>query len=502
MSNKPSKISSFISALLLFLSLIGYILLVFHTERTAFAPLMLLYTALFALFLIFFRRNKHYTMGISAAIVFRLVLLFALPNLSDDFYRFYWDGQLLANGISPFAFTPSDWMVNLQALDNSLLAENLSPLFSQLNSPEYFTIYPPVCQFVFWVSAKLFPSNIIGAVFVMKFFIFLFELGSLFFLTQLLRHWKLRPNLIFLYALNPLIIIELMGNIHFEAAMICFSLMAVWLLIKRWFSLSAVAMVLAICSKLLPLIFLPFLIKRLFFFSNKAQQENIEKTTHPTPTLPIANALGKLPSNMLDWKYYLPLLQYFAIVGIGVLALFSMIMSIEEVKNILSSIDLYFRSFEFNASIYYIVRQVGYSIKGWNIIQTAGPALGALTFFSILGLALLEKKKSYASLFRMMLLSLSAYLLFTTIVHPWYLTPLVAFCIFTNFRYPILWSFLVMLTYFTYQTSAYHENLYLVAIEYILLLIFIVYELLCQQKANHYVNQFTKLEEGCFINRF
>lgn len=449
-------LSTLIVSLLVYIQISGI-------SRTNFDGFILLYTILFALYFFYFKQSidnpKNVFIGVGAAILFRVALLFTIPNLSDDFYRFFWDGQLLTNGIGPFAATPAEWVANggtatISALNNDL--------YSKLNSPEYFTIYPPVCQFVFWTAAKLFPNNLEGAVIVMKFFMLLFELGTLFFLSRMLKHWKLRPDLILLYALNPLVIIELTGNIHFEAGMICFSLMAVWLFVKKMPNGSALAMALAICTKLLPLIFLPFLIKRLF----KNQS-------------------------------FIPMLKYFSIVGLIVVALFSMVLNVEEVKNILASIDLYFRRFEFNASVYYLIREIGYWVKGWNIIQSAGPILGVLTFGSICGLAFLEKKRSWVSLLRMMLLSLSIYLVFANIVHPWYIASLIAFCLFTNFRYPILWSFLIMLTYQTYQTTAYQENLWIVGIEYTLLLAFIVYELVCQQRTNEYMDNFCRIKQAC-----
>jgi hypothetical protein len=54
---------------------------------------------------------------IGAALLFRLLLLFAVPALSDDFYRFLWDGRLSLEGINPFLYTPrqliqSGWGAN------------------------------------------------------------------------------------------------------------------------------------------------------------------------------------------------------------------------------------------------------------------------------------------------------------------------------------------------------------------------------------------------------
>ena len=41
------------------------------------------------------------------AILFRLTLLFSEPGLSDDIYRYVWDGRVFANGINPFLYPPT-----------------------------------------------------------------------------------------------------------------------------------------------------------------------------------------------------------------------------------------------------------------------------------------------------------------------------------------------------------------------------------------------------------
>jgi alpha-1,6-mannosyltransferase len=78
----------------------------------------------------------------------RAVLLFSLPSLSDDYNRFLWDGHLSAAGISPFGLLPK------QALELGIAAVN-EELFNQLNSPDYFTVYPPLNQSIFELSVSL-----------------------------------------------------------------------------------------------------------------------------------------------------------------------------------------------------------------------------------------------------------------------------------------------------------------------------------------------------------
>jgi hypothetical protein len=363
----------------------------------------------------------------------RFLLIFALPNLSDDVYRFIWDGRLLVNGHNPFDFLPSYY------LENSISIPGINEaLFNKLNSPEYFTIYPPVAQGIFAFACWLFPNSIIGSAITMKVFLFLCEVGSLFFIKKLLDHFHLPAKNILLYALNPLIIIELCGNLHFEATMICFLLSAVFFLVKNKMTLSACSIALSVASKLLPLMFLPFLIKR------------------------------------LGWKKSI---QYFAMVGVVIVLLFAPLLSGTFFNNFGTSLDLYFQKFEFNASIYYVIRWVGYQVVGYNWIQSTGPALAMIVLLGILTVTFLEKNFNWKNLFEKMLFAICFYLAFATIVHPWYVSLPVMLCLFTRFRFPILWSGLIFLTYINYSYDEYFENLWMVGIEYVLVFSFLIYEL-------------------------
>ncbi len=362
-----------------------------------------------------------------AAIGFRVLLLGAMPHLSDDYVRFIWDGRLLAHGYNPYLYLPSALIGTPVAASAGLTTD----LFQALNSPNYFTVYPPVGQALFAMAAWLSPGNLLGNVIGLRVPIVLTEIGTLWLLVKLLRRAGQNPNLALLYGLNPLVILELTGNVHAEAILIFFVLSAVWLVGRGWFAASAGALALSIGTKLLPLLLLPLVIRH------------------------------------LGWRRGL---SYAGLTGGFTALLFLPFMSVELVQNVGASLRLYVQNFEFNASVYYLVRAAGYQFLGVNIIAGAGVGLSVVTLAGVVWVA---RRWGRAAPVHALLLTVTGYFLLATTVHPWYLTSLVAVGVFVPFRYPLVWSGVVWLSYATYQTNPYHENLWLTSAEYLILLAFV-----------------------------
>ncbi len=413
----------------------GVLYLGFGVDRTAFASLFPAFVIAFAGYLLLVWRvgTEGIRYWLALGILLRLVLIFAFPRLSDDVYRFIWDGQLVASGENPFAHLPAYYLEAGQAV------RGLSPeLYDHLNSPAYYSIYPPVAQVVFTVAAWLSPGSWYGAAVVMKVFLLAAELGTLFLLLQLLRTFSLPAGRALYYWLNPLILVELIGNLHFEGVMICFLLLALYLLTRGQYGGAAGAMALSVATKLLPLMLLPFLLWRLW-----GKPYRVFFLTFGAVTLLL----------------FLPLLA-----GAGVVDGFG------------DSLDLYFRKFEFNASLYYVLRAYGYYEIGWNQIARFGPQLAKLAAAAILILAYLDERTDWRSLPGRWFGAFVLYLLCATTVHPWYLAvPLVLGC-FTPWRFPLWWSFFIMLTYTTYLEEPYRENLWLVGAEYLAVAGIFLYE--------------------------
>lgn len=427
-------------------SAVFYFLLAYTIPREQFGLLIGLLTGLFLGYAWVIRTetgNEQRTGGVDrflfgSAVLFRLLLLFAMPQLSDDVYRFVWDGRLVAHGYNPYLYVPSQLLntpiVVTCGLDRSLL--------QQLNSPNYFTVYPPFNQALFGVTAWLSPDSLLGNVVWLRVPIVLSEIGSLWLMVKLLRRLNQNPDLVLLYGLNPLVILELTGNLHFEAVMIFFALLATWLFIEGRWPTSAGVLAIAIGTKLLPLLLLPLIVRR------------------------------------VGWRRGI---GYSLLTGVCTAALFAPFASVELVQNVFSSINLYFQKFEFNASVYYVLRSIGYWIKGYNAIERIGFWLSITTTLSILWIAF---RWCTVPSSVQLIATLTLYFAFATTVHPWYVTTLVAASVFTRFRYPLVWSALIPLSYFTYHAQPYQENLWLTAVEYGIVAVVMIVEIRTYQTRN------------------
>ena len=239
-----------------FISVICFIFLGYFTARAAFYQLFFLVSALFVGYFNFIKnKEQHSATLFGLGLIFRIILLGCTPFLSQDFYRFIWDGRLLASGFSPYEFTPNQILSSTQIQQAQELYDGMGSL-----SASHFSNYPPVNQ-LFFALAGLFSSNsIFGSILIFKTIIILADVGIYFIGKRILKLMSLNQNNIFFYFLNPLVIIELTGNLHFEGVMLCFLLIGIYFLIRKQLIFSAVFIALSISTKLLPLLLLPILI--------------------------------------------------------------------------------------------------------------------------------------------------------------------------------------------------------------------------------------------------
>ncbi len=437
--------------------MVFYILFSYFTERSDFLNLLLLYSGLFYCAWRIIKASQFNFWALAGiGVFFRILFLPAIPNLSQDFYRFLWDGRLLIQGVNPYTVTPqlfnTDLSTALEVTSGKTVnqARELIAGMGELNASHYSN-YPPINQLCFAIAALFAKNSIVGSVIALRILIIAADLGILYFGKRLLEKLNLPVKNIFWYFLNPFIIIELTGNLHFEGVMLFFVVCAFYLLHKgKWFW-AAVLLGVSVSVKLLPLLFLPMFFKYL-----------------------LTNDKGKTSIFGLhfDKLSVIKMVLFYAVTLSTILITFAPFLSQDFITNFAATIGLWFQNFEFNASVYYVIRWIGFQTVGWNIIGTVGKILPLIVIAFILMLAFFRRNTTTQQLITAILLGVSFYFLLSTTVHPWYVATPLILSVFTRYRFPIVWSFMVIFSYSAYSAEGFSENLGLVAIEYIVVIVF------------------------------
>lgn len=376
----------------------------------------------------------------------RVLLFFAEPNLSDDYFRYIWDGTLLKNGYNPFHHLPSEVIEWKTASEMGFSSE----LYESFNSQNYYSVYPPVNQFVFWISALIGNGDVYISNLVIRFFMLLSEFGSIYFLLKLLLRYRIPLKHSLFYILNPLILLELTVNLHFEGFMIFFLLGAIYMFETNRIYWAGVFWGFAICTKLLPLVFLPLLL----------------------------------------FRY--PLLKTIKIGSTAILTtviLFLPFYSDTMLPNMLDSINKYFGFFFFNAGIPYVIRE--YYLLDYDKVMLEEMMSvfqkifgGFILLYSIL-IAFFKK----TSLANYIFWAAFMYFFLAGILHPWYITILVPMGILAKRWTGIIWSFTIFFSYSAYRSQAYEEDYVLIAMEFSIVLIVLISETIFRKQL---VNRFFK----------
>ena len=187
---------------------------------------------------------------LGAALLFRLTLLPTAPSLSDDIYRYVWDGHVQWSGVNPYRYAP-------EASQLTDLRTELPEIFVGINHRHIPTIYPPVSQLFFAAATGLSEgSNGVRAV---KLGLLLCEVALAVALLGLLRQRGLDDRRIDLYAWNPLAVVEIAGSGHVDALALALLFGALYWMGRRAWRSAALALSAAFLAKLLPAVALPLL---------------------------------------------------------------------------------------------------------------------------------------------------------------------------------------------------------------------------------------------------
>lgn len=398
--------------------------------RTDFQSTLGLFVLLFGLMLLIFALSEEKTPWLFiflAGLLIRFSLFLAIPQWSDDYARFIWDGELVRLQENPYLQTPARF-IETHPAEVTVMLDQVFPL---LNSPQYFSVYPPLNQGIFWLAAKASGGQIANGIIALRLILFLAEITVFMLFIRVLTIFQLPQKLLILYWLNPLVILEITGNLHFEGLVLLFLLGAVLALQKGKTGISGIFWSLAIGMKLLPLLLGPAFL-----------------------------AFGKVRKSVSFW----------VAAGIVLFLCFGPLLLEHSWGNFFQSLRLYQGKFEFNASVYYLLREVGVWGLGYNPIATLTPILSLLTVALVTYFSWKRKPETLPEIIDLWVLIYLIYLILQPVVHPWYLIPAIGLSLLTGRSTFLIWSFAAIFSYQAYVAIPVRENPVFLILEYTLVL--------------------------------
>lgn len=320
---------------------------------------------------------------VALAVVLRLLVFPLAPSLSDDTYRYVWDGALQAQaGENPYRYVPAD---------PALAGWRGEPVYSRLNSPAYFSVYPPLSQLVFRAGGAFYGNGWQASYYVIKLLVTLVELGGVLLLARLAA-----PAAVLLYAWHPLAVVEVAGQGHSEGLAVGFLLLVVYALRSGRAAVAGGALAAAAAVKLTPVLLLPFALRR--------------------------GGRGVLIG--------------LVVVG-GALAIPYLAPYV--VRNVGSGLGLYVQLFEFNAGVYSVFKGLGAALGLGDVGKSIGPLLQWAIVGVVALVALGERAEARPFAARVSLVY-GLFFAAATTVHPWYL--LLPLCVAPLLARPRAWLWL------------------------------------------------------------
>ena len=185
------------------------------------------------------------------AVAMRVMTVFAEPFSSSDIYRYVWDGIVQHAHINPYRYVPGDAAL-------TFLRAPHQEVFDNINRRDYArTIYPPVAQMIYYCATLFSPT-----VQAMKVAMFGFECVTAGALLALLRRMGRCREEILLYAWCPLLVWEIGGGGHIDAAVMAFVALALLFRHRGQAVWVGVFLACAVLTKFYPLVLFPALYQR------------------------------------------------------------------------------------------------------------------------------------------------------------------------------------------------------------------------------------------------
>jgi len=394
------------------------------------------------------QENMQFYWYVIFGLLFRLALMPTEPFLSDDIYRYLWDGKIFIAGINPYKYAPAD--IHLQEFRDQVV-------YPLINFPDIASSYPPVAQIIFLINELLG-----GSVLSWKILVFAIEIVLFLILLKLRKQYGLNKLRLLIYFYNPLLIIETYSSGHLEIVGVFFFWMAVYHFYKRSEWKSILSFAISIMTKFFPLIStIPFLFNRLI------RKSALLLILCSILLLPFGlNGILPLPglfSYVNRWEFNGGLFQ----LSIYILDL----LNIREYHWMAINFSGFLETFYFNYAFYY--------------------KICAAFFFVILCFDQLNKLRSTSD-FRSInfvqrsFILTAGFLLLTPTLHPWYIIWIIPFLIFIPNWSWLIFTFLIQSSYFVLKdyalSSLWQESVWILLFQYIPFYILLIWEYLDRRK--------------------
>ncbi|MEX2661733.1 MAG: hypothetical protein WD227_07380 [Vicinamibacterales bacterium] len=193
-------------------------------------------------------RRRLFLVAVLFAVAFRIPLAAPRVNSDNDMIRYLWDGRVQTLGINPYAVRPADPEVAFTHTDET----------RNMPSARARTPYPPAAQLFFRLVVTLQDSSR-----AMKLALVLCDLLTILVLWQWLLATGRSEWLALAYAWNPLVVLEVAHSGHIDALGALWIAAAAFWLTRRRTALGTIAFVLAVATKLLPIVLVPLLWRRI-----------------------------------------------------------------------------------------------------------------------------------------------------------------------------------------------------------------------------------------------
>lgn len=374
-------------------------------------------------------RRRFLLVLFGGALALRVAALLAPVSLSDDIHRYLWDGELVADGQDPYGARPSE-LVNSTSERHTL---------DRLNSRDYYSVYPPLAQGVFAIAAAVAPP-LEGTSALRVLFVAL-DLAAIWALLGLLtrlgrdRAWAL------VYAFHPLAYWEVAAGGHTEALMVPLLLLAVSAALDGRAMRAGALLGLATAAKLTALLAAPILVVHLM------RRQGLRRAAGTGLVASATFAMTVLPfASSTLWPH------------------------------VLESLRLYGEVFSFNAPVYYGLRDaMGY-------VEGVTPSVDASVMPLLLGatiawLALMTgvQDGSRERLVLGLTFAFLGYLVFSRVIHPWYLLPVVALGVAARSPSAALIGLVAPLSYVRYHPLG-REEPWVLALQFVPLAVMVLVE--------------------------